>query len=224
MRASKFFASVLLFAALIVWPFAAMTDAEGAKSQSEAKKKGGEKSPEHAYGGFPDPATLGGSFSLIDHHGRPISDQDFRGHYMLLYFGYTRCQESCPLALRTIDRVLDLLGKDSKKIQPLFVSFDKRDGSQELATYLSEIDPRIVGLSGSVKQIFDIVRSFKVRREHAHITQSPEPGDHRINHSTWIFLVAPDGQTLDFYYHTTDAEELAEGVRRHLGKELASSM
>ncbi|NRA00594.1 MAG: SCO family protein, partial [Myxococcales bacterium] len=116
------------------------------------------------------------------------------------------------------DRALDLLGDESEKLRPLFVSFDERDGVEKLAAYVSDVDPRIVGLTGTVKQIQDVGRSFRVRREHVHVTQTEEPGHHRINHTTWIFLVDPEGRTLAYYYHTIEPAELAAEIRTHLAR------
>ncbi len=33
------------------------------------------------------PVDLGGPFALMDHTGRAVSDEDFRGRFMLLFFG-----------------------------------------------------------------------------------------------------------------------------------------
>jgi hypothetical protein len=59
---------------------------------------------------FGKPA-LGGQWTLVDHHGRPRTDKDFRGEWLLLYFGFTRCPDICPSELVKIGKVVDLLGE-----------------------------------------------------------------------------------------------------------------
>ena len=54
---------------------------------------------------------VGGPFSLVDHFGRPVTDLDFRGKYMLIYFGYTFCPDVCPEELERMGKIVESLGK-----------------------------------------------------------------------------------------------------------------
>ena len=47
-------------------------------------------------------ALVGGPFTLTDHTGKRVTDQDFRGRYMLVFFGFTFCPDVCPSALQVI--------------------------------------------------------------------------------------------------------------------------
>lgn len=53
---------------------------------------------------------VGGPFSLVDHFGKPVTDLDFRGKYMLIYFGYTFCPDVCPEELERMGKIVDALG------------------------------------------------------------------------------------------------------------------
>ena len=54
--------------------------------------------------------VVGGPFSLYDHTGKPVSDKDFRGKYMLIYFGFTNCPDICPTELNKMASIMNTLG------------------------------------------------------------------------------------------------------------------
>ena len=69
-------------------------------------------------------ALVGGPFELTAHTGKRVSDEDFRGKYMLVSFGYTFCPDVCPAELQIISAALDILGDKGKDVQPLFITID----------------------------------------------------------------------------------------------------
>src|ERR1700730_2547758 len=44
----------------------------------------------------PLPSEFGGSFALTDQYGMRRTEKDYRGKYMLIFFGYTNCPDVCP--------------------------------------------------------------------------------------------------------------------------------
>ena len=94
----------------------------------------------------------GGPFTLISHRGDQVSDTDFRGKYMLIYFGYSYCPDVCPLELQKLTSSLlelEKQGYDISPLQPLFISIDPaRDTPEALADYVSLFHDSLIGLSG----------------------------------------------------------------------------
>jgi cytochrome oxidase Cu insertion factor (SCO1/SenC/PrrC family) len=167
----------------------------------------------------PPPSTLGGPFSLTDHSGRPVTDQTFRGQWMLIFFGFSACREACPTALQNMALVLDALGKDADKIQPLYVDFDfVAPDLATLAQFVSNFHPRLLGLTGTRKQMFSIVKQFRVRRDFNHKGKgySQKETGPRINHTTYFYLVGPDGVTRSYFYHNLPPAEMAARIRRQM--------
>ena len=67
-------------------------------------------------------AQIGGPFSLIDQNGERRSSAEFRGRYMLIYFGYSNCPDVCPTTLSLMADALDKLGSKADRIVPLFIT------------------------------------------------------------------------------------------------------
>ena len=89
-----------------------------------------------------DAIPIGGPFELMDHHGRMVTEQDYAGKFLLVFFGYTYCPDICPTTLQTVAVALDALGEGGERVQPLFVSVDSaRDTPQVLAGYVELFHP-----------------------------------------------------------------------------------
>jgi protein SCO1/2 len=166
---------------------------------------------------LPDPATLGGPFTLTDHTGRPVTDRTFRGGWMFIYFGYTGCREGCPTALVSMTQALEELGPDADRIQPLFIDFSMEEPDLPgLAQFVSNFHPRLIGLAGTRAQTFAAVRQFKVRRDFQFGNYSPKETGSRIDHTTFLYLVDPNGVTRAYFHHAMPADEMAKAIRGYL--------
>jgi cytochrome oxidase Cu insertion factor (SCO1/SenC/PrrC family) len=120
-------------------------------------------------GGFGLPSAdlpshaIGGPFRLTGADGQSVSDRDFRGQWLLVYFGYTHCPDICPTTLADISQTLDLLGADAAQVQPLFISIDpERDTPQVVGAYVKEFDDRIIGLAGTPEEIAATAKAYRV--------------------------------------------------------------
>lgn len=195
-----------LLAALVAGPAVAheVEQAGQTKALPAAVDEGGDKLP----------LSFGGSFSLIDHTGAARGDKDFRGRYMLLFFGYTSCPYTCSTVLLNVAGALDALGADGARLAPVFVSVDpEHDTPERLAKYLGAIDPRFIGLTGDKAEIKALLGAY---RAHALRAQDPGPFKRLINHSSFSYLVAPDGAFLTLLPPVLPAERLAAILRRYL--------
>lgn len=129
-------------------------------------------------------------FSLRAHDGRQVSEQDFRGRYILIQFGYTWCPDVCAMELVLLAEVLDGLGAEAEKVQPLFISFDPaRDSADVLADFVGNFHPAIIGLTGAETEIARILDAFGVIR----IKEEEEDHDYTFTHSAHTYLLGPDG-------------------------------
>lgn len=157
-----------------------------------------------------------GDFSLRDHRGRARRKADFRGQWVLLYFGFTHCPDVCPDELEKLARAVRRLEAEPglPPVQPVFVTVDpERDDAAALARYVRDFHPRLLGLTGSPEQVAQAARSYRV-----YYSAGPkdEDQDYIVDHSVAIYLLSPDGLFTDYYGRARSAEQIADSVRAHM--------
>jgi protein SCO1/2 len=158
------------------------------------------------------PVQIGGPFTLVAHTGRTVSDSDFLGKYLLVDFGYTYCPDVCPTILHDISAALDELGPDTAAVQPLFITVDpQRDTVEVLADYVAAFHPRLIGLTGTDEQVAQAAKAYRVYFAKAAPAQENEP--YLMDHSTFIYLMGPDGQYLTTFNHTTSPQKMALTIK-----------
>ena len=158
---------------------------------------------------------VGGSFSLVDQFGRPVTDRDFRGRFMLIYFGYTTCPNHCPTMLMMTAAALETLGQRARQVQPIFITVDpEHDTPEIMGRYTSKFSPRILGLTGSPAQIESVEKAYRV--ETLFRRTGPEEGSYVIDHPSVFYLVGPDGRFIGELQAEGSAEDLATQLRRRL--------
>jgi cytochrome oxidase Cu insertion factor (SCO1/SenC/PrrC family) len=182
-------------------------------------RSGGEPATEDASAGptsisVPAGVAIGGPFHLLDDKGRNVTDLEYRGRWMLVFFGYTNCPDECPLTLQKMAAALRKLGPLADQMAPLFVTVDPaRDTPARLASYLENLDPRIVGLTGSDEQIAAAAKAYRVYYAPAEHEQS---GADLVSHSTFLYLMSPAGQFDALLPSDVDAKKLAATLRARL--------
>ncbi len=140
------------------------------------------------------PPHIGGPFTLVNADGKTVTDRDFRGKFMLVYFGYTHCPDACPTTLSDMGAAIDKLpAADRAKIVPVFITIDpERDTPDLMGDYAHAFGPEFVGLTGSKTAIAAAEKEYHVyavRHPMAH-------GDYAMDHSSIIYLIGPDGKFL----------------------------
>jgi len=153
-------------------------------------------------------ALVGGAFTLTDNTGKRATDQDFRGKYMLVFFGYTSCPDICPAGLQLMAGALEKLGPKAAHITPIFISVDpERDTPEKLAAYVKNFDPRLVGLTGTPEEIAAVAKAYKVY--YAKAPNKERPDDYTMDHTSIIYVMDPKGEFVTHFTPATNVDEMA---------------
>jgi len=158
--------------------------------------------------------AVGGPFTLVDHTGRTVTERDFAGRSMLVYFGFTYCPDVCPTELGTIAAAIDAMGPAGERVTPVFVTIDpERDTPAAMADYVSRFHPRMVGLTGSAEQIAQAARAYRV---YFAKVRPRDASDYLMDQSSFIYFVGPDGRVRSLFRPETAPEAIAAAVAAQL--------
>ena len=131
-------------------------------------------------------------FSLTDHRGTAVTEQSYRGSWLLVFSGFTNCPDICPSTLSELARVMERLGANAEAVKLLFISIDPgRDGVDSMAEYVSAFYPAIVGLTGTESQIAKAAGAFKAYYEKQ--PQESAPNGYTMGHTSTVYLISPEG-------------------------------
>lgn len=194
----------------------------GGQGGGQGGDQGGGPAGGPSVGGLqlPQGMVLGGPFSLVDQTGRAVTERDFAGQWLLLYFGYTYCPDVCPTELGTMAAAVDSLGPLGEKVLPAMVTIDPlRDTPAHLADYVSRFHPRMVGLTGSPEQVAEAARRYRVYYGRVN---RPEASEYLMDHSSFVYLVGPDGRVRSLFRPEASPDDIAAVVRAQLGRAAAA--
>jgi protein SCO1 len=159
------------------------------------------------------PVTVGGPFTLTAPDGTTVTDETYRGKWLLVFFGYTSCPDICPTTLSSIAAAIEELGPDAAKLQPLFITVDpERDTPEVMGSFTAAFDPRILGLTGSPQQIAAVSEAYGAYG----VARRGEAGgdDYLMDHGTHIYIMNPQGQ----FVEGLDSDTPSSGIAATLGE------
>lgn len=162
---------------------------------------------------------IGGPFSLLDTKGRQVSEAQFAGRPMLIFFGFTYCPDVCPTSLDLLGAVLTRLEAQAPDtyaaLQPVFISVDPaRDTPGQMADYLSYFHPKIIGLTGSEAQIAAVKKAYRVYAVKR--LETDANGNYNVDHSSFFFLMDGDNRYLAHFDHGLTEAQFADRLAAKL--------
>lgn len=159
--------------------------------------------------------AVGGPFTLTDQNGKQVSSADFRGRYMLIYFGFSMCPDVCPTTLAVMADALDKVDPDGRRIVPILITIDpERDTPQVLAPYVKAFGDHFIGLTGSPEEIAAVEKAFKVYAKKKPLDESKGlAGGYGMDHSSVLYLMGPDGKLVSYWDELIPAAKLEAELR-----------
>ena len=130
------------------------------------------------------------NFTMSDVQGKERTLEDYRGSYLMVFFGFTQCPDVCPTTLAKAAEVRKALGPDGKKVRVVFISVDPdRDTEELLRNYLKAFDPEFVGLRGTQEQTRLAAKALNVFFE-----KVPTGSSYTINHTAITYIFDAQGR------------------------------
>lgn len=155
-------------------------------------------------------AAIGGPFNLINHDGKSVTENDFKGKWTLIYFGFTHCPDICPDELQKLAAAIDKIKvKSGFEIVPVFISVDpERDTVEQVGEYVKEFHPKLIGLTGDPDEVKKAARAYRVY----YMKTEEEGSDYLVDHSIIMYLMDPNMEFVKFFGKNNDVDALTEGI------------
>ncbi len=156
---------------------------------------------------YPVPRTLG-DFRLTRPDGTALTLADWRGHWTLVFLGYTNCPDVCPTTLATLREVWTKLGDGPLRqhVRVDFISVDpKRDTPDQLTRYAAFFSPDFIAATGSDEELIRLSRSLGL----LFVRQDEGKGSYAVDHSASIVIIDPDGRLAGLFRPPLDAGKIA---------------
>ncbi|KAI4353378.1 hypothetical protein L6164_002335 [Bauhinia variegata] len=159
-------------------------------------------------------ATIGGPFNLINHDGKRVTEKSFLGKWTIIYFGFTHCPDICPDELLKLAAAVDKIKeKAGIEILPVFISVDpERDTVEQVREYVKVFHPKLIGLTGSMDEIKNVARAYRVY----YMKTAEENSNYLVDHSIIMYLMGPDMEFLKFFGKNNDVDSLTDGVIKEI--------
>ncbi len=177
------------------------------------------------------------NFNLTTRNGELFDDSKLIGNWSVMFFGYTRCPDICPMTLSTLSNMYKILQDNSHTLpKMIFVSIDpEHDNSEQVTKYSQYFNNNFIGLTGSPKQVSDLTRSLGVvvqkvkldengeytaqdnQNQSGSVSEKIEKIDdietsYIFDHSSTLYVINPKGQLQAILTAPHKAEILAEDI------------
>ena len=152
-----------------------------------------------------------GSFSLIDHTGAPFTADRLKGHWTLLFFGFTHCPDICPTTLSDLAELKQQLqGTEADETVVAMLSVDPaRDTPERLSQYVPYFHPDFLGVTGAFESILSVTQRLNAPFRKV----TAEDGSYQMEHSANVVLMNPRGDYHGFFRAPLDIPKMRVTLR-----------
>lgn len=157
---------------------------------------------------YPTPRDIN-SFTLTSHTDEAFTQEDLKGHWSLVFLGYTFCPDICPTTMAELNGIFPSLQEINTEHSPqvVFVSVDpKRDTTERLAQYIGFFNNSFVAVTGEHKQLFPLARNLGMMYSMSDSTDNP---NYLVDHSASVVVVNPQAQVVGRFKPHREPGQLA---------------
>ncbi|KAL2850717.1 SCO1/SenC-domain-containing protein [Aspergillus pseudoustus] len=161
---------------------------------------------------------VGGPFVLKDLEGKVFTEEELKGRYSFVYFGFTHCPDICPDELDKMAEIIDKVkeaNKGENVFLPVFITCDPvRDTPEVLKNYLQEFHKDIIGLTGTYDQVKQVCKAYRV---YFSTPKDVNPGDdYLVDHSIYFYLMDPDGDFVECIGRQDTPDSATKTIMEHI--------
>lgn len=155
-------------------------------------------------------------FKLISSAGQTFTNENLKGHYSLVFFGFTHCPGLCPTTLSILNQVNQQLAHDQHLVKPevLFVSVDpERDSDVIIKKYLAKFNKEFIGLTGKAEAVSSLAKELGVLYMKVAPDHPANKKDYMIDHTGAVMLIDPNGKFAGIFTTPHEVNAMANDLR-----------
>lgn len=138
---------------------------------------------------LPQPRALP-ELDLLDDQKQPYPLARFKGHWTLIFPGFTACPDICPTTMALLKEVMKQLGPAGEQLQVAMLTVDpERDTPERLGEYLHYFNPRFLGLSTPEPNLKRVAQTLGVV-----YLKVPQGQSYTMDHSAALVLINPQAE------------------------------
>ncbi|MXN63772.1 redoxin domain-containing protein [Stappia sp. GBMRC 2046] len=163
---------------------------------------------------LPFPIDVEARFDLIDQNGKRVTEADFAGKPMALFFGYASCEAVCSAVMPDVARTMELLEDQNRKFNTVMITIDPaRDTPEAMRKNLPRWNSGITGLTGSEKELSKVRDLFQVDIQ---VVGHDENGGAIYSHGSLVYLIGPDSKLMTILPPVYGPEHMAKIIARYI--------
>ena len=132
-------------------------------------------------------------FELADQDGKPFRFSQLRNRPVLVYFGFTHCPDVCPATLAKLRALNATADQKIRDVAVVMISVDgDRDNPATMKTYLAQMSPQFIGLTGDPRAVRGIAAQFPA----VFFKGLPDRqgGEYLVEHTSQVYLIDRHGR------------------------------
>jgi protein SCO1/2 len=149
---------------------------------------------------------------LQKHDGTVFNGDELKGHWSILFFGFTHCSEICPVTMSMLAQAKKLAEEQKLEFPKVYlVSVDQeRDDLKSLGKFVGGFDKSFIGVTGDPKLIKAL--SLQMSVVYMPAEQAKDVENYQIDHSAALLLLNPDGSLVAFLNPPHSPEKIFKDI------------
>lgn len=159
-------------------------------------------------------------FQLTDNHGKPFTKENLKGHWTMLFFGFTNCGMVCPTTMAALNKMYLTLEKELPENQlphVVMISVDpERDSVKRMNEYVTAFNSHFIGARGDMA----VTEALEKQLSIAAVKMQAEgtgKNHYSINHSAEILLFNPDAKLQAYLAYPHLPEQMVKDYKLIVG-------
>lgn len=145
---------------------------------------------------LPQPKAIS-DFQLVDNAGQSFTKESLKGHWTMMFFGFTNCGMVCPTTMSALNKMYSTLATElppEKMPQVVMVTVDpERDSVARMNEYVTSFNPHFMGARAAMPQIEKLEKELHLVAVKMDV-EGQGKDHYTINHSAEILVFNPNAE------------------------------